>query len=84
MSKVMYEISVVVGKYTNKEGQEKSRYLKIGSVIDTKNGPMLKMDCTPNVEGGWNGWAYMNPPREEDKSDKPRRNREQNDMDVPF
>jgi hypothetical protein len=84
MSKVMYEISVAVGKYTNKEGQEKSRYLKIGSVIDTKNGPMLKMDCSPNVEGGWNGWAYMNPPREEEKSDKPRRNREQNDMDVPF
>ncbi len=84
MSKVMYESSVVVGKYTNKEGQEKSRYLKIGSVIDTKNGPMLKMDCTPNVEGGWNGWAYMNPPREEDKSDKPRRNREQNDFDTPF
>jgi hypothetical protein len=80
----MYEISVVVGKYTNKEGQEKSRYLKIGSVIDTKNGPMLKMDCTPNVEGGWNGWAYMNPPREEEKSDKPRRNQEQNDFDTPF
>jgi hypothetical protein len=45
---------------------------------------MLKMDCTPNVEGGWNGWAYMNPPREEEKSDKPRRNREQNDFDTPF
>jgi hypothetical protein len=82
MSKVMYEITTITGKYTNKDGEEKYRYLRIGSIIDTKNGPMLKVDCIPNVEGGWNGWAYMKPPANEDQ-DKPIR-REQNDMDVPF
>lgn len=81
MSKLMYEVSVVTGKYTNRDGEEKNRYLKIGSVIDTKNGPMLKIDCTPNVEGGWNGWAYMNPPRE-DEQDKPRRRKETNDIEF--
>jgi hypothetical protein len=68
MSKTQYEVSVISGKYTNKEGAEKNRYQRIGSVIETKNGPMLKIDCMPIVEGGWSGWAYMNPPKE--KSDK--------------
>ena len=44
MSKKLYEITIVSGKYTNKDGQEKSRYQTIGSVIETKNGPMLKLD----------------------------------------
>ena len=83
MAKLMYEIKVVIGKYTNKDGEEKNRYLKMGAVIDTKNGPMLKIDCIPMVEGGWNGYAFLNPPEDQEKSDKPRR-REQNDMDVPF
>jgi hypothetical protein len=62
MSKV-YEITIVSGKYTNKDGQEKSRYQTIGSVIETKNGLMLKLDSIPLSDGGWNGWAYMNTPK---------------------
>lgn len=67
MSKVLYEITVSTGTYTNKDGEEKKRYLRIGSVIDTKNGPMAKFDCIPIAQGGWDGWAWMNPPREEDR-----------------
>ena len=65
MSKTQYEISVITGKYTNNDGQEKNRYQRIGSVIDTKNGPMIKFDCIPVVEGGWSGWAYMNKPKDQ-------------------
>lgn len=65
MSKV-YEITIVSGKYTNKDGQEKSRYQTIGSVIETKNGLMLKLDSIPLPDGGWNGWAYMNSPKPKD------------------
>ena len=65
MSKILYEISAVVGTYTKKDGDEKKRYMRIGSVIDTKNGPMLKLDSIPLKDQGWEGWAYMNPPREE-------------------
>jgi hypothetical protein len=67
MSK-LYEITVVSGKYTNKDGQEKSRYQTIGSVIETKNGPMLKLDSIPLPEGGWNGWAYLNTPKPKEDS----------------
>jgi hypothetical protein len=69
MSKTQYEISVITGKYTNKDGQEKNRYMRIGSVIDTKNGPMIKFDCFPVVDGGWSGWAYMNKPKDQASKD---------------
>ena len=62
MSK-LYEITIVSGKYTNKDGQEKSRYQTIGSVIETKNGPMLKLDSIPLMDGGWNGWGFLNTPK---------------------
>ena len=60
------EISCIVGTYTNKDGQTKNRYQRIGSVLSTKNGEMLKLDVIPLKEGGWDGWAFMNPPREEE------------------
>jgi len=66
MSKLIKEISVISGKYKNKEGQEKNRYQRIGSIIDTKNGDMLKLDVIPLVDGGWNGWAYLNDPQQKD------------------
>jgi hypothetical protein len=84
MSKVSKEITCIVGEYTNAQGEKKKRYQRIGSVIETKNGPMLKLDNIPLREGGWDGWAYMNDP-------KPQENKERrqaagfDDMDdVPF
>ena len=78
MSK-LYEITVVSGKYKNKDGVEKSRYQTIGSVIETKNGPMLKLDSIPLFDGGWNGWAYLNAPKaKEDFKGLPA------DEEIPF
>ena len=68
MSKVISEISCIVGKYTNAAGEPKNRYQRVGSIIDTKNGPMLKIDNIPLKEGGWDGWCYINEPRAKDKS----------------
>lgn len=63
MSKVVKEISCIVGQYTNAQGEQKNRYQRIGSVINTKNGEMLKLDVIPLKDGGWDGWAYMNDPK---------------------
>jgi len=63
MSKVKKEITAIVGQYTNKDGQQKNRYQRIGSIIDTRNGEMLKLDVIPLKENGWDGWAYLNDPR---------------------
>jgi hypothetical protein len=66
MAKLINEITVITGTYTNAQQQQKNRYQRIGSIIETKNGPMLKIDVIPLKEGGWDGWAYINEPRERD------------------
>jgi hypothetical protein len=71
LSKVSKEISCIVGEYKNAQGQIKKRYQRIGSIIETKNGPMLKLDNIPLREGGWDGWAYINDPRQEERRQSP-------------
>jgi hypothetical protein len=73
MAKLINEITVITGTYTNAQGQQKNRYQRIGSIIETKNGPMLKIDVIPLKEGGWDGWAYINEPRERDDQPQQRR-----------
>jgi hypothetical protein len=65
MAKVINEIKVASGKYTNKSGEEKTSYQRIGSIIETKKGSMIKIDSIPVVDGGWSGWAYIFEPREQ-------------------
>lgn len=60
------EISCVVGTYTNAQGEKKSRYQRIGSIIETQRGEMLKLDVIPLKENGWDGWAYLNDPKPKD------------------
>jgi hypothetical protein len=61
------EITAIIGTYTNKDGQEKKRYQRIGSIINTRNGEMIKLDVIPLKEGGWDGWAYLNDPQPKEK-----------------
>ena len=80
MSSILNEITAVVGSYTNAQGEQKKRYQRIGSIIQTKNGPMLKLDVIPLKEGSWDGWAYINEPR---PKDKPTRAAAVDDDDLP-
>jgi len=84
MAKIKKEVSCIVGQYTNAQGQNKNRYQRIGSIIETKNGEMLKIDVIPLKEGGWDGWAYLNDPKP--REDQPRRGSGFDDMadDIPF
>jgi hypothetical protein len=93
MSKVLKEIKVITGSYTNKNDEKKNRYSTIGSIIETSNGPMLKIDTIPLVKGGWEGWAYINEPLPKDDGGvpHPQPNKVQNkgnfdnmDDDFPF
>ena len=70
MAKTLYEVKVKTGTYQDATGAEKGRYERIGSVIETRNGPMLKIDVIPIVENGWSGWSYLNPPRPKDDSNQ--------------
>jgi hypothetical protein len=71
MSRISKEISCITGEYTNAAGERKKRYQRIGSIINTKNGEMLKLDSIPLREGGWDGWAYINDPKPQ--GEQPRR-----------
>jgi hypothetical protein len=76
---LLKEVTVVAGTYTNAKGEEKKRYIRIGSVIDTKNGAMLKLDVMP-IYAGWDGWAYMNDPKPKEYKGLPA----DNDEDIGF
>jgi len=82
---ILYEVTVKAGTY-QKDGQDKIRYQRIGSVIETKKGPMLKLDQMPIVEGGWEGWAYLFTPKEGDKKFAPAKQSDDGfpDDDMPF
>lgn len=60
---VKYEVVATNGEY-EKDGQTKKRYVNMGRVIETKSGSLaVKIDSIPV---GWDGWAYLNTPRERD------------------
>ena len=87
MSRISKEISCITGEYTNAAGERKKRYQRIGSIINTKNGEMLKLDSIPLREGGWDGWAYINDPRPTEGKEQPRRQTSEFDEmsdDIPF
>jgi hypothetical protein len=61
---VTHEIVAHGEKYTTADGQEKSRLINIGKVIEKANGKLaIKLDTIPL---NWDGWAMMLPPRPKD------------------
>ncbi|SEJ54755.1 hypothetical protein [Frateuria terrea] len=67
---IQYEVTAITGKYTDRDGNEKNRYAKLGVVMETKNGPMLKLETIPL---GWDGFAYLNEPRAKDEQPRGQR-----------
>lgn len=84
MAKIVKEISCIVGQYTNAQGENKNRYQRIGSIIETKNGEMLKLDVIPLIEGGFNGWCYIQEPRPKDEGQPIRQASRQGRQDSGF
>ena len=54
-----HDITVTTGSYTDRDGKEKKRYTKIGSIFTNEQGQLkIKIDnAHPPMDGGWNGWA---------------------------
>lgn len=90
---ILYKVSASSGKYTDKDGNEKNRYVDMGVVMETKNGPMLKLEAIPVA---WDGWAYLNDPKPREEGEQQSRSRPQRqaqqsasdsamqDDDIPF
>jgi hypothetical protein len=80
MSKIVKELTCIVGTYTNAKGESKNRYQKVGSIIETRNGEMLKLDVIPLKDGGWDGWAFINEPKPKES----KQSIQDMDNDIPF
>jgi single-stranded DNA-binding protein len=60
--RVTKDIVAITGKYKDDNNQEKNRYTKVGVLMENDNGSlMIKMEALPV---GWDGFAFLNDPRE--------------------
>jgi hypothetical protein len=51
---VKYDVICKNGSYTDKTGAEKTKWLKVGVCMDTKNGSLaIKLDSLPVQFDGW-------------------------------
>lgn len=80
---VQYEVMASTGSYTDKNGQEKKRWVKCGIVMSTKTGGLaLKMETMPV---GGDGWFSLFEPKPRDEA--PRKQTASvadMDSDIPF
>jgi hypothetical protein len=61
-TRVVKEIVAITGKYKDGAGKEKNRYVKIGVVMEKDDSTrMIKLESIPV---GWDGWAYLNDPKD--------------------
>lgn len=69
---IKYKVVAPAGKYTDAQGNEKTRYVDVGVIIETRAGLMLKAEAIPV---GWDGTAFLNEPKpkNEQGSRAPRR-----------
>ena len=93
---VKYDLMVATGKYTGKDGTEKTSWLKVGRVMEKKAGGfVMKMDCIPtgvqDMDGNnvaWDGWLQMFEPKPREQAapqSAPSADSQHNTMaDVPF
>lgn len=68
---VLFEVVAAGEKYTDKSGEEKTRWVKMGVVIQRQDGSMsMKLESIPV---GWNGWANLWEPKPRDGETRPQK-----------
>jgi hypothetical protein len=50
---VKKQLKAKAGTYTNKQGEEKTRYVNVGVLLETQKGEMLKIESLPVPFDGW-------------------------------
>lgn len=91
-AKRTHEVVATTGKYKDANGEEKKRYLNVGSAFTDEQGRIsVKLDAVP-VTPDWSGWLSLYPV--DKKQDRVPQRREQtkpeprsaapDDDDIPF
>lgn len=86
---VVKEIVAITGKYQDRNGVEKNRYQKLGVVMEKDGKKMIKLEVIPL---NWDGWAFLNDPKESDGNAQTQRpasqqagvNNSMDEDDLPF
>jgi single-stranded DNA-binding protein len=69
------DLAATVGEYTNKDGEKKKRYVRVGVVLEDEQGRRShKIDAVP-VSPEWSGWFSEFPV---DNSNRPPQQRSKN------
>jgi hypothetical protein len=50
---IKFDVIAKTGTYTDKNGQEKNRWLKCGVVMETAKGLSMKLESMPISSDGW-------------------------------
>ena len=56
MATIIGDIMAPTGKYAGQDGQEKTRWLKCGILLQTDNGFRIKMEAMPIGIPDFEGW----------------------------
>lgn len=82
---ITHYVKAVVSEFQGDDGKMKKRYQTIGVVMETKHGPMLKLETLPLYalkEGGL--LAYLNPPEEKGSKAEQAPQSSGIEDDIPF
>ena len=75
-----YDVISAAGEYTDREGNQKTKWIKCGAVLQINGKNKLKLDCVPI---GGEGWFELVEPREQEQRPQ-RRSQVPFDDDIPF
>jgi hypothetical protein len=82
-SRKTHDAVATVGTYKDRNGNEKKRYINVGSVFTDDDGRQsLKLDSVP-VGPEWSGWVSFYEPKERESSDNRGRSSGHDD-DIAF
>ena len=80
MAVVKYDVVAKNGTYKDRNGDEKTRWLKMGVCFESEKGLSIKIDSMPIAFDGW--MSLMTPKPKEGASNTPPTN--SIDDDIPF
>lgn len=83
---VTHELMARAGSYTDRDGNEKTRWQKCGILIEKDGRLSVKLEALPI---GFDGWLSCFEPRQDDKPQRPKQRQDDGSVggmsdDIPF
>lgn len=84
MARKRYDVVAVTGTYTDRNGNERKRYLNCGAVFETDKGLSLKLEAMPTGHDGWFMFFEPRPQQPQQQRGEPLAAEAEFDDDLPF